>query len=100
VSDMHAKHLNVLKAAKKKGAKIRILTPNVDSKSAKALSAVAEVRKLGKPMGRVFNIDGEHFMVSLTDAKEVHHTQDVAFWAGSSHVGGVLNHLFDSLWNQ
>jgi sugar-specific transcriptional regulator TrmB len=101
VSDMHSKHLNVLKAANKKGAKIRILTTDVESKAAKALSAVAEVKKLEKPMGRIFNIDGEHFMVSLTDSKDVHPTQDVAFWAGSNHVaGGVLTHLFDSLWGQ
>jgi sugar-specific transcriptional regulator TrmB len=101
LGDLHSKHLNALKSAKKKGAKIRILAPNTDSRAAKALSSVAELKNLEKPMGRIFNVDGKHFMISLTDSKDVHHTQDVAFWAGSSHVaGGVLGHLFDNLWNQ
>ncbi len=101
LANLHSRHINVLKNAKKKGAKIKILAPATNSKAAKALSAVAELKNLEKPMGRIFNIDGEHFMISLTDSKEVHHTQDVAFWAGSNHVaGGVLGHLFENLWGQ
>lgn len=101
LSDLHLKHLNVLKSAKKKGAKIKILAPNTDSKHAKALGSIAELKALEKPVGRIFNVDGEHFMISLTDDKEVHQTQDVAFWAGSSHVAdGVLGHVFENLWEQ
>ncbi len=101
LTDLHSKHLNVLKSAKKRGAKIKILAPNADSKAGKALSAIGELKSLPKPMGKIFTVDGEHFMVSLTDSKEVHPTQDVAFWAVSSHVsGGMLGHMFDSMWGQ
>ncbi len=101
LAELHAKHMNSLKSAKKKGAKIKILAPSTDSKSAKALSVVAEMKNLARPMGRLFSVDGEHFMISLTDSKEVHHTQDVAFWGGSSHVsGGILSHMFENLWGQ
>lgn len=101
IAELHGKQLNALKSAKKRGARIKILAPDTGSKAAKALSSIAELKALGKPMGRVFTVDGEHFMISLTDSNEVHHTQDVAFWAGSSHVsGGVLEHLFENLWSQ
>ena len=101
LDELHDKHFNLLKNRNKAGAKIKILAPSADSKAAKALSAVAEVRKLDSPMGRIFNVDGENFMISLTDSKEVHHTQDVAFWAGSKHVAkDVFEPIFDGLWEK
>jgi hypothetical protein len=90
----------VLKSRKKAGAKIKILAPKNDTKAAKALSAIAEIRTLDAPMGRIFNVDSENFMIALTDSREVHHTQDVAFWAGSRHVSkDILEPLFDGIWN-
>ncbi|UCD03296.1 MAG: TrmB family transcriptional regulator [Candidatus Aenigmatarchaeota archaeon] len=101
VTELHGKHMNALKSAKKRGAKIRILSTDIRSKAAKALAGVAEIKSLEKSLGRIFSVDSEHFMISLTDSKEVHPTQDVAFWAGSSHVsGGVLDHLFENLWGK
>jgi sugar-specific transcriptional regulator TrmB len=101
LAELHSKHFNVLKSASKKGTKIKILVPNPESKLAKALSVIAEVKGLDNPMGRFFTIDGEHFMISLTDGKEVHHTQDVAFWAGSRHVAAdVLEPMFTALWSR
>ena len=39
-------------------------------------------------------------MMALTDDKKVHHTQDVAFWAGSGHVArDVLGSFFESMWS-
>ena len=101
LTELHGKHVNVLKSAKKKGVEIKILAPDTGSTAAKTLSDIAELKSLDKPMGRVFTVDGEHFMMSLTDSKDVHQTQDVAFWAGSSHIsGGVLDHIFENLWGQ
>jgi HTH-type transcriptional regulator, sugar sensing transcriptional regulator len=100
LQELHDRHFNVLKSRKKAGTKIKILAPKNDTKAAKALSAVAEIRTLAAPMGRIFNIDGESFMMALTDSREVHHTQDVAFWAGSKHVSkDILEPLFEGLWN-
>jgi len=101
LEELHSNHMNVLKSRKKAGANIKILAPNASSKAAKSLSAVAEVKEMGTEMGRIFNADGEHFMISLTDGKEVHPTQDVAFWAGSKHVAkDVLEPIFDGLWEK
>jgi len=101
IEELHSNHFNVLKNRSKSGAKIKILTPAADSKAAKALSAIAEVKKLDKPMGRIYNVDGENFMIALTDSKEVHHTQDVAFWAGSKHVAkDIFEPMFDSMWEK
>jgi len=78
---------------------VRILAPATDSKPTDAFSEIAELRKMEKPLGRVFTIDGEHFMIALTDENKVHHTQDVAFWAGSGHVAkDVLEPLFENVW--
>lgn len=99
-SDLHSKHYNTLKKSSRAGVKVRILAPKSDSKPADAFSNIAEVRVLERPLGRVFTIDGEHFIIALTDDKNVHHTQDVAFWAGSDHVAkGALEHLFENAWS-
>jgi sugar-specific transcriptional regulator TrmB len=101
LEELHSKHMNVLKNRKKAGAKIRILSTDTKSRTAKALSSVAELKAIENPMGRIFNVDGENFMIALTDSKEVHQTQDVAFWAGSKHVAkDVLEPIFENLWNQ
>ncbi len=100
LAEIHDKHHNSLKNARKSGAKIRILTPNAETKTAKILSSIAEVKPLPASMGRIFTVDGEHFMMALTDTAEVHHTQDVAFWAASKHVSaGALEHMFNNMWN-
>jgi sugar-specific transcriptional regulator TrmB len=100
LEELHSRHMNVLKNRKKAGAKIRILAPSSSSKAAKALSSVADIKSIESPMGRIINVDGENFMIALTNSNEVHHTQDVAFWAGSSHVAkDILEPMFESLWN-
>jgi len=99
LSELYSKHYNVLKKASKAGVQVRILAPATDSKPTDAFSEIAELRKMEKPLGRVFTIDGEHFMIALTDENKVHHTQDVAFWAGSGHVAkDVLEPLFENVW--
>jgi HTH-type transcriptional regulator, sugar sensing transcriptional regulator len=101
LQELHDKHMNVLKNRKKAGTKIKILTPNAGTRQAKALSSVAEVKQLESPMGRIYNVDGENFMIALTDNREVHHTQEVAFWAGSKHVAkDILEPIFENLWNK
>lgn len=99
LNELYSKHFNVLKKATKAGVQLRILSPATDSKPAGAFSDIGEVRGMENALGRIFTIDGEHFMIALTDDNSVHHTQDVAFWAGSSHVAkDVLEPLFENIW--
>lgn len=100
LDELYSKHFNSLKKVSKSGVQIRILAPKTESKSTTAFSAISEMKSVEKPMGRVFTIDGEHFMLALTDDSQVHHTQDVAFWAGSGHVvQDVLEPLFENFWS-
>jgi len=101
LNELYSKHYNVLKKVSKSGVSLRILAPAVaDSKPTNALSGIAKVRKIERPLGRICTVDGEHFMISLTDDKKVHHTQDVAFWAGSGHVAkDVFEPLFENVWS-
>ena len=99
LAELYNKHLKVLKNAKKAGVRIRILAPETNTKHTTALTSVAEIKKLSVPLGRALTVDGKHFMLALTDNTKVHHTQDVAFWAGSEHVAnGILQHSFERLW--
>ena len=100
LSDLYSNHYNVLKKISKSGVQLRILVPATDSKPAAAFSEIAELKNLGNALGRMFTIDGEHFLIALTDDKTVHHTQDVAFWAGSGHVAkDVLEPMFENVWS-
>jgi sugar-specific transcriptional regulator TrmB len=100
LNELYSKHYNVLKKVSKSGVQIKILTSAPDSKPAEAFSVIGEVRSMGSQLGRMFTIDGEHFMIALTDDTKVHHTQDVAFWAGSGHVAkDVLEPMFENVWS-
>jgi sugar-specific transcriptional regulator TrmB len=100
LGELYSKHFKVLKKANRSGVKLKILAPKTaDTKPLAALSEIAEVRPIKKPLGRMFTIDGEHFVIALTDDRKVHETQDVAFWAGSGHVAkDVLEPMFESIW--
>ena len=94
-----------MKKASSKGVKIKIATTASKEADAiaKKLKGVAEVRKLGKnhSRGRFVLVDGNHAVVALTDDKDTHPTQDLAFWSQSAHVAGdVLAPMFDSMWSQ
>jgi sugar-specific transcriptional regulator TrmB len=99
LEEIHSRHFKTLKKASKNGVQIRILAPSTNSKGANALSEIGKVKNIDKPMGRMITVDGEHFMLALTDDKTVHETQDVAFWAGSGHVAkDVLEPFFENIW--
>jgi sugar-specific transcriptional regulator TrmB len=99
LNELYSKHYNTLKKTSKSGVKLRILAPKADAKLSEAFSGIAELRNVEKPLGRVMMVDGEHFLLALTNDQKVHQTQDVAFWAGSDHVAKeVLEPLFESVW--
>ena len=98
LKDLHSTHFRTLKKLSKKGVKLKIVAPLKDSKIAKALSEIADVRNIKSPLGRVIAADGKHLLMALTDDK-VHESQDLALWANSSHaVHSMAAPLFNQVW--
>jgi HTH-type transcriptional regulator, sugar sensing transcriptional regulator len=102
LSDLHSKHGENLRRASKRGVKIRIAAP----KSKEHVAAISEIKKfadvrhLAKPSGRFCLVDGKHAVLSLTDDKNIHPTQDLGFWTQSEHVAGeAIGTMFESMWN-
>lgn len=84
LADLQSSHFNTLKKLSKKGVKVKVFAPLKDKKH--KLGDIAELSHIEKPSGRVYTIDNQHVIFALTDDKEVHQTQDVAFWANSPHI--------------
>jgi sugar-specific transcriptional regulator TrmB len=106
LNEIHEKHLDALKRAKEKGVSIKIATQE-DTKSSdaiKALSGIAEIRHVNEKehpaTGRFCVVDGKEMVMSLTDNKNVHATQDMAIWSKSEHAAGkVMDPVFKMIWN-
>ncbi len=99
LSDLYSKHFRVLKKIARSGVKLRILSNTSDNTVANAFNEIGELKKLSEPAGRMAIIDGQSMLMSLTDDKDVHETQDVALWATSEHaVNSMASPLFSQLW--
>ena len=102
--DAHSQHL---KKAAESGVKIQLAVPVTKQTEAvaKELSKYAQIKDiqedehLEKLFGRLCVVDGEQFLLSLTDDVKTHPTQDVAFWTQSSHAASsVLEPMFELVW--
>lgn len=100
-------HMSHIKKAAESGVKIQLAAPVNKNTSdvAKDLSKYAQVRniedveKIEKMLGRLCIIDGEEFVLGLTDDIKTHPTQDVAFWSQSSHAASnVIEPMFELVW--
>lgn len=99
LNELYSKHFKTLKRASKKGVKIRIISPMTEGRPISDFSQIADTKSIESALGRMAIID-DHLVLSLTDDRKVHQTQDTAFWANSSHVtNDVLSNLFESAWN-
>jgi sugar-specific transcriptional regulator TrmB len=99
LSELHQKHFRVLKKMNKAGVRLRIAAPLRDEAAAKAFSQIAELKNINSPFGRVVSVDNRHMMMALTDDRDVHETQDTAFWAESPHaVSSVVSPLMKQVW--
>lgn len=107
LSELVEHHGALLKKASESGVKIQIAAPinkqTVDV--ARELGKYAQVRNIEdvehveSMAGRVCLIDGNEFMMGLTDDAKVHPTQDVAFWSQSDHATtGVIEPMFELVW--
>jgi sugar-specific transcriptional regulator TrmB len=101
LNDLYSKHFRILKKANRAGIKLRIMAPFGEDSLSKSFSQIAEIKKLAKPTGRMAIIDDQSLLMALTDDTDVHETQDIAFWASSSHaVKSMASPLFNQLWTK
>lgn len=108
LAELVENHANVLKKASDAGVKIQIVAPVTKNTAehAKTLSKYAQVRDiesveaLQKFLGRMCVVDGEEFVLGLTDDEKVHPTQDVALWTQSSHAtANMFEPMFEMVWS-
>jgi len=86
--------------AKKRGVKIRIASPiNANnSKVAKELGKVAEVRNCQSLKARFLIIDSEQVMFMLLDDEKIHPSYDVGVWLNTEFFASALEQLFELAW--
>ena len=96
-------HGEILKKAAARGVKIKIAVPEYkdSDKTIERLGKFAEIKNTNKAsLGRFTIVDGNHVVFALTDEKKTHPTQDLSFWAQSSHAAKeVLGPMFDAMWD-
>ena len=104
LTELVENHSNVLKKASDAGVKIQIAAPITKNATehAKTLSKYAQVRNVESSQGiagRLCVVDGEEFVIGLTDDEKVHPTQDVALWTQSPHAtANVFEPIFEHVW--
>jgi sugar-specific transcriptional regulator TrmB len=107
LKELHEHHGHLLKKASDAGVKIQIAAPiNKNTfEVAKLLGKFAQIRNVEdsdivkKLSGRLVVVDGEEFLVGLTDDVKTHPTQDVALWTQSSHASSnVFEPMFELVW--
>ena len=60
---------------------------------------LAEVEFVEKMLGRFCIVDGEEFILGLTDDTKTHPTQDIALWTQSAHAStNVFDPFFELVW--
>lgn len=106
--DLAENHMSLVKKLADNGVLIKIAAP-VNKQTlevVKNLSKYAQVRNteesehLQKFLGRIAIVDGNEFLLGLTDDSKVHPTQDIAFWSQSTHASGqTVEPMFDLVWN-
>lgn len=106
LNELHQNHFESLKKAKDKGVAIRIagISNEKSQDAVKALNSLAEIRHIDEKevgiLGKFFVVDGKEIVMGLSDPKNSHATQDVAFWSKSEHAAGkVLEPVFKLVWN-
>ena len=86
--------------AKKRGVNIKIAAPitHTNSKIAKDLSKVADIRDLTGLSARFLIIDSEQIMFMLLNDEEVHPSYDVGVWINTQFFAQALDQLFAIAW--
>jgi HTH-type transcriptional regulator, sugar sensing transcriptional regulator len=89
-----------LEKCKKRGIKIKIAAPinNNNSKIAKELKKVAEIRDLGDLKARFTIIDSNQIMFMLLDDQKFHPNYDVGVWINTEFFASALEKMFELAW--
>ncbi|MBS3054340.1 MAG: hypothetical protein J4431_02275 [Candidatus Aenigmarchaeota archaeon] len=104
IAEHHSSHI---KKMSERGVTVQILAPIKEEHTeiVKSLGSYAQIKSLSgaenieKMMGRVCIVDGEEFVIGLTDDAKTHPTQDIAFWSQSNHVtSNFMEPMFNMLW--
>jgi len=107
LTELAENHASVLKKASDSGVKVQIAAPVTKNlqDTAKELSKYAQIRDLAevefveKMLGRFCIVDGEEFILGLTDDTKTHPTQDIALWTQSAHAStNVFDPFFELVW--
>ncbi len=104
LAELAQNHMNHIKKASENGVKIQVAAPvnRNTSEVAKDLAKYAQVRNIEdveRVLGRLCIVDGEEFVLGLTDDVKTHPTQDVAFWSQSGHAASsVIEPMFELVW--
>ncbi len=108
LTELVENHGGLLKKVSDSGVKIQIAAPMTkkNGETIKEVSKYAQVRnvndveKIDKLLGRLCVVDGQEFILGLTDDTKIHPTQDVAFWTKSDHVvTNLFDPMFDLVWH-
>lgn len=98
LEELYTKHLRTLRKLVRRGVKIKVLAPETERIPIKTIKDIVEFRGIKKPIANMIAIDKKHVILTLTDPKKVHHSQNVAFWAQSQHLAeNLIEHLLNSL---
>ncbi len=106
MQEMMETHAVLLKKAADAGVKVQVAVPitKQNEELVKELMKYAQVRDVSdvehieKMLGRFCSVDGQEFLMGLTDDK-THPTQDVAFWTQSQHATSqIFEPMFDLVW--
>lgn len=93
--------LPTMEKAKRKGVKIRIAAPinKNNTKIAKEVSKIAEVRHLENPKARFCIVDGDELLFMLLDDDKVHPSYDAGVWVNTDFFASAVEKMFDSTWS-
>lgn len=100
-------HGSLLKKLSDSGVKLQIAAPITKQTEsiAKEIAKFAQVRDIDdveyieRVAGRLAVVDGNEFLVGLTDDTKVHPTQDISFWTQSDHAtANMLEPMFELVW--
>lgn len=105
LNELFENHVGILKKLSEKGVKVRIAA-KIDetcSDAIKAFLGIAEIRNISQeklPLsGRFYTIDGQQFVMGLSNSDEVHSSQDMIFWTKSEHAAkNTIEPLFNLVW--
>lgn len=91
-----------LKAAKKRGVKIRIAAPITanNQKIAKEIAKIVELKSITDVKSRFAIIDGKEVMFMLLDDDKIHPNYDVGVWLNTEFLANALGQMFESAWSK